>query len=97
MIEYVVLILFLLAAFLVMQKYITRSISGRWKSVGDSLGAERIYDPHRTAECAYDIWYDSGWYNAICFEKNCECYGFKATAATCRDCITGCHVPVCDD
>lgn len=51
--EFLALILFILATFLVFQKYIVRGLSGRWKDAGDALGQGRIYDPHKTLECAY--------------------------------------------
>lgn len=43
MLEYTILILIILAAFLTMQTYIKRGISGRWKSSVDDMGEQ--YDP----------------------------------------------------
>ena len=61
-IEYTLLVTMLLLTFIVMQKYVVRAISGRWKQVGDSFGFGRQYDPKKTLECGYsangDFWYE---------------------------------------
>jgi len=44
-IEYAVLIAIFIAALLTMSVYIKRAISGKWRSVGDSFGFGRLYDP----------------------------------------------------
>ncbi|MBI3617013.1 MAG: hypothetical protein HY210_02205 [Candidatus Omnitrophica bacterium] len=68
LIEYVVLIALVLGAFLVFQKYIARGFAGRWKTVGESLGQGRIYDPKLTTECIFDP--PSGsWYDRACVES----------------------------
>ena len=68
LIEYIVLIVLVLGAFLVFQKYITRGFAGRWKVVGESLGQGRIYDPKLTTECVFDP--PSGpWYDKACVES----------------------------
>jgi len=98
MIEFLALVLFILAVFLVFQKYIVRGFSGRWKSVGDTLGGGQVYDPLLTKECAYDPQYTSSWFDQICYENNCEdsCLRSTKTAAACTACITACHRPYCD-
>ena len=54
LLEYITLIAIVAGAFLIFQKYIAQAFYGRWKSVGDSFGAGRQYDPKRTIECIYD-------------------------------------------
>jgi len=44
-IEYATVIMFIIAALLITQKYILRSFMGRWKTAGDSFGHGRQYDP----------------------------------------------------
>ena len=67
-IEYVTLIIFIAVAILVIQKYIVRGISGRWKSVGDTFGFERQYDPQKTYRCAFDFKYTNTWYDENCYD-----------------------------
>ncbi len=97
--EYMLLIVFILTAFFVMQKYIVRGFSGRWKDIGDSLGQGRLYDANKTIECAYDFQHYNMWYSVDKFEENhCGevCYFDKefvddasklAREEECRDCI----------
>ena len=95
--EYIVLIIFFLGAFLVFQKYIVRGISGRLKGVGDAFGQGRLYDPQKTTECVYDFQYTFRWYDATCFDQMaCDCLSTQADTTTCQDCITGCITSVCN-
>jgi hypothetical protein len=102
LVEYIALITFILAAFLVFQKYIARAFSGRWKTVGDSIGQGRIYDPVKTTECAYDFQFTNSWYNVTCFEQDCDCFSVRHTEDTnvptlCEQCITACNTSRCND
>ncbi len=45
--EYVILILIVVAALLTMQVYMKRGVQGRWKSAVDDMGDQ--YDPNSTA------------------------------------------------
>jgi len=100
--EFVALIVIILAAFVVFQKYIVRSISGRWKSTGDALGQGKIFDPHHTIECAASTFFPGNpvrWYNRICFEEQCidDCLEVTKDAASCDNCLSvTCHAPQCD-
>lgn len=105
-VEYVVVLMFVLGAFLIFQKYAVRGFSGRWKGVGDSFGGGQIYDPNLTTECAVDTRYPDDWYDAKCFKQKCRslCFGVNYTSApaACQACITedppdGCHNPICDE
>lgn len=96
LIEYVTLIVLILGAFLVFQKYIARGFAGRWKSVGESMGQGRIYDPRMTTECIFDSLHTNRWYDKACFDSSgCDCLSVRANAATCRDCIAGCATAKC--
>lgn len=102
-IEFTALMLFILGSLLVFQKYIVRGLAGRWKSIGDGLGEGRIYDPHRTVECAYKTFFqgdDPVWFNQDCFEENCEeeCLRSTKSSAACLTCLTvDCQASYCDD
>ncbi|MCK5259954.1 MAG: hypothetical protein KAJ70_02735 [Candidatus Omnitrophica bacterium] len=103
MMEFVALIIFLMAAFIVFQKYIVRGFSGRWKSVGDALGQGRIFDPNLTTECAMNMFGPYGipgqWYNQTCFEETCgerDCLRSTRTVPACTACITSCQTPICE-
>ena len=92
MVEFSALMIFILMAFIVFQKYIVRGFSGRWKGVGDVLGQGRIYDPNRTTECEY--YPGVGWYNRTCYEKNCQ--ASCGPPSKCVDCIAECRTSICD-
>jgi len=98
MIEFVTLIMFILATFIVFQKYIVRGISGRWKGVGDAIGQGRIYDPNKTLACSYDPQYTDRWFNRTCYDENCEgaCLRGFTALSNCPNCIrTGGCSPAC--
>src|SRR3989338_5895528 len=88
LIEYITLIVLILGAFLVFQKYIARGFAGRWKSVGESMGQGRIYDPRMTTECIFDSLYTNLWYDKACFDsRGCDCLSVRANVDTCQDCF----------
>ncbi len=99
--EYIAVLMFILAAFLIFQKYLTRGISGRWKSVGDAIGQGRIYSINST-ECAFDIFDPSKdrWYEVSCFDQFCydSCYVAAMNVAGCSQCIdnNSCNIPFCN-
>jgi Flp pilus assembly pilin Flp len=47
-IEYIVLVVVIIAALASMSEYIRRAVSGRWREVGDVFGFGRQYEPGRT-------------------------------------------------
>lgn len=78
-IEYVVLIVMFLAAILMMQKYIFRGLSGRWKEAGDTFSYGEQYQPgdpnnsQTTVDCQRFAMYNGQawterWYRAECYE-----------------------------
>jgi len=92
-IEFTMLIMFILAAFFIFQKYIARGLAGRWKGVGDALGQGRIYDPNYTLECEYHPTRQK-WFDRVCFEgcrNNC---GLPVSPG-CSACVGSCVVPNC--
>jgi len=107
MLEFVALIIFILATFIVFQKFIVRGFTGRWKGVGDMFGEGRIYDPKKTVECAANAFFVGQavvWYNEACFKENCldDCLEVTRTLAACNTCLTsnpptGCHTVYCDN
>lgn len=90
-IEIATLIVFVLTAMVIFQKYIARGMYGRWKGIGDALGHGRQYDPNLTIECGHDRWYNTGtWYNVDCFDSVCgeaSCVAATANQTTCLTCI----------
>lgn len=102
--EYIVFIVFILGALIVFQKYLTRSFVGRWKTAGDGMGSERIYDPHDSTECAFDfVQNDPGvWYETTCYKANCKNSCLinipdpQKVFPACRDCINSCRSSLCD-
>jgi len=91
--EYAAIIMFVLAAFLVFQKYIARGLAGRWKGVGDSLGQGRIYDPHATVECEYSPT-AAAWFDRVCFD-GCSAGCGAPTNPACVACVAGCTTAQC--
>jgi hypothetical protein len=96
-VEFAAVVMFILAAFLIFQKYIVRSFSGRWKQVGDVLGQGRIYDPKKTIECAFDP--PTGvWFDKQCYDVNCTGACLPVRGGGCDGCITAtCQSDYCDE
>ncbi len=89
--EYVFLILIVLSAFLVFQKYILRGMAGRWRTVGDSFGFGRQYDPKRTKECLFDTVYFHSWYDLKCAESfNCDPSNIPCIQSSIVSCVGAC-------
>ena len=96
LVEYIALIVTVMAAFLVFQKYIARGFVGRWKAVGESMGQGRIYDPTWSTECVFDFQYTNLWYDQACFDADgCDCLSSRANVTTCDNCIQGCASQKC--
>ena len=100
--EYVALLAFVIVAIILIQNYVVRSFSGRWRDIGDSFGQGRQYDPNRTRECEFDYQFTNRWYTKQCFEdKGGDCLSIGVTCGVettcgenwklkCRDVITQC-------
>ena len=81
--EYIVLVTIILMTILAFQKYIVRGFAGRWKSVGDSFGAGRQYDPQKTTECAWSE-DEQLWYSTQCFDQKIDTL-FPAYLSLCEN------------
>jgi hypothetical protein len=72
--EYTMLIVIVLGAFIIMKGYIQRGFFGNWGKTGQSYAYGRQYDPQKTIECSYDD-VTNQWYDRNCFastgSKNC--------------------------
>ncbi len=67
MLEYVVLIIIVLAVVFSFRSYIQRGLQGQYRKVSETFGFLRQYNPDATIECAYDdqlnVWYAQACYN----------------------------------
>lgn len=76
MVEYAILIIIIIGAFLVMRNYMQRGIFGNWGQTGQSFGFGRQYDPQKTIECAFDdesnLWYDKNCYTSLMTNLDCS-------------------------
>jgi hypothetical protein len=76
-IEYSLLFIIVIGAFLIMKSYIQRGIYGKWEQAGQSVAFGRQYDPQKTIECSFDD-QSNQWYDRNCYDfyaKNNECNG----------------------
>lgn len=67
LLEYIIILICIMAVLVAFRQYIERGFAGRWKAVGDTFGQGRLYDAHgqdvntvtqwdrleKTVECAY--------------------------------------------
>jgi len=78
-IEYSVLFVIVIGAFLVMQKYIQRGFYGKWAHAGQGMAFGRQYDPQNTIDCGYDgtsnQWYDRNCYQYYVNLPGSQCNG----------------------
>ncbi|MFA5059278.1 MAG: hypothetical protein WC676_01445 [Candidatus Omnitrophota bacterium] len=81
--EYVALIILMIGAILLMQKYILRGLAGRWKSASEVFSEGRQYDPQKTTECLWAQGEHEGWYSLQCYNA---CYDPIHTS-----CVSGCE------
>ena len=94
--EYMTLLIVLMAALIVFSKYIMQAFMGRWRATGESFGMGMQFQPGSTLQCRYDSFSNTAmWYNAECYDSACDCHSIMANAVTCRDCILGCAAPDC--
>jgi len=68
-IEYTLLFVIIIGAFLVMRNYIQRGIFGLWVQPGQSFAFGRQYDSQKTIECAFDD-HTNLWYDRNCFTSS---------------------------
>ena len=70
-IEYIVLLIIILFSIFLFRKYLTHGLSGKFKSVGDSFGMGRQFDPAQSTQCAFDSELQR-WYDTVCYENLCK-------------------------
>jgi hypothetical protein len=76
-VEYTILFVIIMGAFLVMNHYIQRGVNGKWAQAGQGFAFGRQYDPQKTIECSFDP-QSSQWYDRNCYEYyivNKDCHG----------------------
>ena len=83
-VEYIVMLMLLVAGMAAMQPFIARAFNGSWKKSGDSFGYGRQYEAGKSMECAYSqisptfgVWYDNNCYQhtvTVCApgDQGCE-------------------------
>lgn len=92
--EYVLLIIIILGALLLSQRYILRGFAGRWKAVGDSFGQGKQYDPTKTAECVWSQ-NENKWYGPDCFDQYWNTH-FPSLVYNCStSCVSGGNTSAC--
>jgi hypothetical protein len=105
-IEYSVLFIIIITAFVVMQNYLQRGINGSWEQSGKSFGFGRQYDPQRTIECSFDDqsnqWYDRNCYTFYINNPPSTCNGGAPCNGrqSCEECIITsslCPASSCND
>ena len=69
-VEYVMLIVIIVGAFVIMQQYIQRGSFGMWQQSGESYGFGRQFDSQKTVQCSFDE-FSNQWYDHNCAESNC--------------------------
>jgi hypothetical protein len=76
-VEYTVLFIIVVGAFLIMRSYIQRGIYGEWGRSGQSLAFGRQYDPQKSIECGFDeqsnLWYDHNCVESQCLSGSPSC------------------------
>ncbi|MBF0571210.1 MAG: hypothetical protein HQL12_05000 [Candidatus Omnitrophica bacterium] len=76
-VEFVVLFVIIISAFLIMRNYIQRGIYGKLAKTGQSFAYGRQFDPQKTIECGFDP-QSNTWFDRNCFEYykvNNKCNG----------------------
>ena len=70
-VEYVVLFVIIIGAFLIMRNYMQRGIYGMWGRTGQSFAFGRQYDSQKTIECDFDE-QTNVWYDHNCVQSQCK-------------------------
>jgi hypothetical protein len=69
-VEYTILFVIIIGAFLIMRNYIQRGIFGQWGKAGQSFAYGRQYDPQKSIECGFDD-QSNTWYDHNCVWSQC--------------------------
>ena len=81
-IEYALLFILVIGAFLVMRSYIQRGLFGSWEQTGQTFAYGRQYDPQTTVECGFDD-LTNKWYDRNCFKSQGCILGDPACESNC--------------
>lgn len=85
-VEYAILFVIIISAYLIMKHYIQRGVYGMWQQAGQGFAYGRQYDPQRTIECDFDQasgqWFDHHCMVSTCHE-NPGCIATAISAGTC--------------
>ncbi len=104
--EYMLLLSFIMATFVVFRIYILRALSGKWKTSGDTFGFGRQYDPRPfgkagekggTLECYFEPRINA-WVDRFRVDHFCDCTLPREDAGyavKCTDCLTESKDPLC--
>ena len=89
MIEYAVLFVIVIGAFIIMRNYIQRGVFGLWVQPGQSLAYGRQYDPQKSIECDFDprsnLWYDHNCLSSqITLQCNADCQESIIQSGSCQ-------------
>jgi hypothetical protein len=93
LIEYVMIFIIVMGAFLVMRSYIQRGIFGMSSRTGKTFAFGRQYDPQKTVDCGFDgitgSWYDNNCFKASkCTLGNATCeQGCLAGSSCANQCV----------
>jgi len=90
-IEYAVLLVIIIGAFLIMKSYIQRGLFGTWGQAGQGFAYGRQYDSQKTVECSFDeqsnLWYDRNCFvtmsNQQCSPGDTGCQESIITGGSC--------------
>lgn len=94
--EYVILMLILLVAFIVSKDYIVRAYQGRWRAAGASVSHERQFNPYATASCKCETVItdeETKTTKTICYDEMCF-DGLNATPWN-WEAKDSCAIPLC--
>jgi hypothetical protein len=90
-VEYTVLFVIIIGAFLIMRNYIQRGVFGMWGQSGQSLAFGRQYDPQKTVQCDFDevtnVWYDHNCAASQCPNGDSNCI---------EGAVSGCRTSSCN-
>jgi hypothetical protein len=70
LVEYVVLFVIIIGAFLIMRSAIQRGIFGMWANSGQTFSFGRQYDPQTSVACDFDP-ASKQWYDHNCVAAQC--------------------------
>ena len=74
--EYIILCLIVISAFLIMKDYIQRGFYSKWAQSGQAYANGRQWDSQRSIDCAFDP-QSKTWYDYNCFQ-------YYATSQSCN-------------